>query len=320
MNTKNVLVLGSGFMAREYLRVLAAMSCKVVVVGRGEANIAALKADFPQFQYHTGGLEAYFATKPTLPEYAINSVSVEHLKATTIQLLAAGIAHILVEKPGDLYASGLEAMQKAATAAQANVWIAYNRRFYAAVQTLAREAAADGGIQGVHFEFTEWVHTIPMDKFKTAVLERWILANSSHVIDTVFALIGTPKNLNAIVHGQDEIAWHPSGSLFLGSGLSTQNIPFTYHSNWQSAGRWAIEVLTAKRRFYLKPMEKLQVQQKGSVAITEFEINDQLDTDFKPGIYLQTQAFLENNQQYLLSLSEQITTMPIYCEMSGYND
>ena len=40
----------------------------------------------------------------------------------------------------------------------------------------------------------EWVHTINEDDYSNEVLEKWIISNSSHVIDTVFYLIGCKRN------------------------------------------------------------------------------------------------------------------------------
>jgi hypothetical protein len=106
--------------------------------------------------------------------------------------------------------------------------------------------------------------------------------------------------------------------LFIGSGIGKNGIPFTYHANWESAGRWAIEVLTKKRRFYLKPMEKLQVQKMGSVVIEEFPIEDMLDQKYKPGLWLQTFAFLNYEPAELVSLEEQIEAITFYDQIGGY--
>ena len=82
-----------------------------------------------------------------------------------------------------------------------------------------------------------------------SVLNKWVISNSSHVLDTVFYLIGNPETLKCQINGQNKIKWHPSGSIFSGFGISSKNIPFSYQANWNSAGRWSIEVLTKKEDF-----------------------------------------------------------------------
>ena len=52
-------------------------------------------------------------------------------------------------------------------------------------------------------------------------------------------------------------------------------------------------------------MEQLQLQDKGSVKVYPVEINDHLDKDFKPGFYLETEAFLDGNYTRLCSLEQQ---------------
>ena len=63
MNNKkfDIILVGSGNMAREYLEVLKKINKKVIVVGRREKNISALRNIFPQFDYYHGGVEKFFS-------------------------------------------------------------------------------------------------------------------------------------------------------------------------------------------------------------------------------------------------------------------
>jgi hypothetical protein len=51
-------------------------------------------------------------------------------------------------------------------------------------------------------------------------------------------------------------------------------------------------------------MESLQMQLPRSVAINEVPLDDQLDKDFKPGLYLQTKNFLEEQYEDFCSIIE----------------
>ncbi|WP_222535556.1 hypothetical protein [Pedobacter polysacchareus] len=318
LKNTNVLLIGSGYMAREYLLVLVGLQCNVTIVGRGEEKIALLKAEFPQFTYYSGGLENYLISNDSFPSFAINAVNVNHLRNTSLQLLNKGIKYILIEKPGDISTEGLEEIRSSAIKNEAQVSIAYNRRYYSSVIALKEHIMMDGGVRSVHFEFTEWVHTIDPSIYDSYTLGKWITANSSHVIDTVVSIIGLPEQLNANVQGLNEISWHPSGSVFTGNGVSRNKVPFTYHSDWLSAGRWSIEIMTKKRRFYLKPMEKLQVQNRGSVAIEEVNVDDTIDKEFKPGLYLLTESFLSRNTDNLVNLDDQIVMNSFYDKIGNY--
>ena len=87
-----------------------------------------------------------------------------------------------------------------------------------------------------------------------------------------FELIGMPKEISTYQNGKLE--WHPSGSIFVGSGISENNIPFSYHANWNGGGRWGIEVITKNNIYRLIPLEKLFKQSKGSTDWTEILINN----------------------------------------------
>ncbi len=307
-------------MATEYLKVLDHMGHEVVVVGRGETNLGKLKEAFPKHTYVSGGLAHYLANAATVPTLAINAISVNELKNSSIQLLNAGVSSILLEKPGALTIAGLKEMLAAQNNTNGKIGIGYNRRFYAAINRLKSMAAEDGGITSIHFEFTEWIHTIDENIYSKEALDKWLISNSSHVIDTVFYLAGQPTELHPIIKGKGEISWHPASASFYGSGTTDQDIPFTYHTDWLAPGRWAIEVLTNKRRYYLKPMEKLQVQQKGSVRVEEVEVDYELEEKFKPGLFLQTKDFLDGNFDKLVSIEEQISSFDHYYTIADYTE
>jgi len=319
MKNQEVLLIGSGYMAEEYLKVLKELGAIVTIVGRGVEKITKLKEKYPEFNFYSGGLERFLNSTDNYPKTAINTVNIEFLQIITEVLLKANINKILIEKPGDLTVTGLINLDKLATEKKAKLHIAYNRRFYSSVNELQEQTKLDGGILSAHFEFTEWIHTIDTALYEKETLKRWIIANSSHVIDTVFHLIGVPKSINSIVSGGNAIPWHPSSSIFIGSGISAKDIPFTYHTNWQAPGRWAIEVLTKKHRLYLKPMETLQIQNIGSIEINPVEIDNKLDVKFKPGLYLLVKAFLESDYSKFVTIHEQKEMIEnIYKKISGY--
>jgi hypothetical protein len=91
---------------------------------------------------------------------------------------------------------------------------------------------------------------------------------------------------------------------------------FSYLSNWESAGRWAIELFTTQRRIYLKPIERIGIQKKGTLEIVDYEYDNSIDQHFKPGLYRQTEAFLAEENSRLLTLKEHIKmTKEIYSKM-----
>lgn len=307
-------------MGVEYAKVLNALKVEYTAIGRGERSAAAFEEQtgHPALR---GGLSAFLAKRPDKPEAAIVAVGIEALTATCIELLGYGVKKVLQEKPGVGWTGEIYPLADAVRQAGATVLLAYNRRFYSSVLKAEEIIRGDGGVSSFAFEFTEWSHTIaPLPKTRVEH-HTWFMGNSSHVIDTAFFLGGQPAELCAFRAGAGELDWHPSGASYAGAGVSENGALFSYHGNWQAPGRWVIEILTREHRLYFKPMETLQIQNKGSVAVSPVEIDDRLDVEFKPGFYRQTRAFLEGDYRRFCTVEQQREHIErYYKQMSGYTD
>lgn len=312
----SIWLIGAGPHAREYAKVLSSLGKDFEVIGRGHASAQAFESTMGRVA-RVGGIERALADMAA-PDQAIVSVSFEQLANTAIALIEAGTHRILLEKPGGLTVDELKRVAAAATLRQATVWVAYNRRFYASTREARRLIAEDGGAVSCNFEFTEWSHTIAPAPLSAEVKASWLIANSSHVIDLAFHLCGFPAHWKGWYAGGLE--WHPAASRFCGAGITEQGVLFSYHADWAAPGRWAVEVLTRKRRFIFKPMEQLQVTLLASVKTELVEIDDTLDKAFKPGLYEETKAFLAKDDQLFCTIDEQLQHGAVYSEMAGYTD
>ena len=299
-----ICLVGSGLMSQAYAKVLQAQGRDFHVIGRG-AESAAKFREATGIDVVTGGVERWLDQHGTIAETAIVAVNVSELANVSVQLLRAGVRRLLIEKPGALNRRGLEQVARAAMDTGANVFIAYNRRFYASVLAAEQVALDDGGVTSLQFEFTEWTHRIGVGSRHPAELAGWFFANSSHVVDLAFHLGGLPVQLQSWTGG--ELAWHPHGSIFCGAGQTDCGALFSYQANWQSPGRWSVELSTRKHRLHLRPLEQLGMQEIGSLEVKSVPIDDALDREFKPGIYRQTMAFLDGaDAQRLSTLDEQL--------------
>ena len=128
--------------------------------------------------------------------------------------------------------------------------------------------------------------------------------------------MGAPQNLNAICNGS--LDWHPNASRFVGSGLSKNNVLFSYIADWTGPGRWGIDLLTEKRRLILKPLEKLSTISLGSINSEEHILNDTLDQNYKPGLYLQVEAFLSGTYENLCRIDQHQEYVSSYYKIAGY--
>lgn len=316
MDSIDIWVVGAGAMATDYVKVLTALDVDVTVVGRGEESAQKMSVDCG-LSVITGGLTSFLETKPKLPSAVIVAVGVENLASTAKQLLEFGVKRVLLEKPGALKYSELTSLNELAKIREAEVIIAYNRRMYASVLAAKKIIDDDGGAQSMVFEFTEWGHVIESLEKAKGVKEAWLLGNSTHVIDLAFHLAGSPIELQSFTRGS--LDWHPSSAIFVGSGRTDKDVLFSYQANWDAPGRWGLEVLTRHRRLIFRPMESLQVMNRGSVAIDTVEIDDASDKAFKPGLFRQVQKFLAQDKMAgLCTLEEQVCRWPIYEKIAGY--
>lgn len=307
------LLIGAGPMALEYAKVLQALEIEFEVIGRGEESAAKFERE-SGVSVKRGGIEEQKLDNDAGIQFAIIASSVSSLCENTLRLLQTRIPRILVEKP----AAGtfaeiekLKAVWQARQTKEQSVFVAYNRRFLESVQRAKRWLNEDGGPVSFTFEFTEWAHRLEMPDIPEDVRRATFLANSTHIMDLAFFLGGSPVELNGMAGGSLE--WHPEGARFVGVGKTEARTLFSYYADWQAPGRWGAEIMSRERRFILRPLEQLQIQKKGSVAIEMTEAEDKYDSQYKPGLWRQLAAFLrDENEADLCSLDEHLERCQLY--------
>ena len=307
-----IWLIGAGLMAREYVDVLKHMEVSFQTIGRGEKNAHQL-ANEKGISVHSGGLMSWLEKQPDLPSSVIVAVGVQQLYETTHQLITYGVRKILIEKPGGLNFEEIHHLNEYANAKSCEVYVAYNRRFYASVFETKRRIEQDGGLTSFHFEFTEWSDNIEVLETSQVCKENWFLGSPSHVIDLAFFIGGQPRNFQAYQSGQSRLSWHPQCSIFTGAGITELGALFSYCANWDAPGRFSLEFMTQKNRYVLCPMEFLKVQERNSLQQQNVPCDYSRETDLKAGLFDQTQAFLQDElPEEFLSLEAQLEKKAIY--------
>lgn len=314
MTSVSVWIVGSGPMAQEYARVLAALDVSFRVVGRGHTSAAKFKSN-TGYRVFVGGVD-HAVSQLGVPEFAIVAVGVEALAKVASKLIVAGTKQILLEKPGGLTIDEIEALNQLANNYGANIIIAYNRRYYESVSQAEEIIESDGGLISMNFEFTEWSAKIAALKKPLEVKNNWLLGNSSHVIDLAFYFAGTPDDWSSWNAGS--ISWHPISARFCGAGVTSKGVLFSYCSDWEAPGRWGIELFTRKSRLILRPLERLQRIKHGSFSVESIDDNSDVDSDYKAGLYNQTKAFMEADFGKACLLENQVQNVALYSLMAGY--
>ncbi len=301
-------------MARAYAAVLQALGAACTVVGRSKEGTDEFARE-TGFTARSGGLAALAKEGSTVARAAIIAVDASQLASVAGDAIEAGCRSLLLEKPGALSKSGLVALRERAGKAKASVSIAYNRRYLASTLK-AQELLKDmGGVRSFSFEFNERVNakeSIRKFGIEKATEDNWFIGNSTHVVDLAFYLGGAPAHLEGFAASGP--LWDPHPSFFSGAGITTENVPFSYRANWEQPGPWEVILGTAEGNLVLRPLESLSILKDG--ADEPVELDTELDTKFKPGLYRQVEAFLGGGSE-LPTLDEQIERFPWYEKMRG---
>lgn len=312
---KKIWLIGAGLMAQEYVKCLNEMKAEFIIVGNGNSSADKIQ-EITNSKIIRGGIENFLELNPNIPDYAIVATGVDKLNNIALKLINYGIKEILLEKPGGISLSEVRNISYYAKKNNTNVYVAYNRRFYSSVLAAQKIIADEGGIKSVNFDFTEWSHEVEKLQKDISIKNSWLFNNSTHVIDLAFYLTGGyPKEIQSFSLGG--VNWHPSSSIYAGCGVAANGALFSYNANWESAGRWGLELCTNESKIILRPLEILQITKKGQLSINEISINNDLDSKFKPGLYLQIKSFL-GDKIGLCTIEQQSLMAEIYYKIANY--
>lgn len=311
-----ILLVGAGGMSQAYAKVLMAQNKDFVAVGRSQTGCDKFREN-TGVEAVSGGVETLLTSDHRYDfEGGIIATGIDSLAETAKTLISNGITRLLVEKPAGVDEQAITELNAYAIEKGAEVYVAYNRRFYTAAIEAQRIIVEDGGVSSFNFELTEWGHRLENGDRPKAVNENWFIANTSHVVDLAFFLGGAPETLSCYFSGTS--SWHTRSYNYAGAGIAKNGALFSYNGNWGAPGRWSVEILTLQHRLIFRPMEQLQIQKLGSVSIEPVDLDYSLDEVYKPGLYKQTEAFLCGNSDHLCSLSEHSEHVATYADMAGY--
>lgn len=306
----NVLLVGTGKMARAYAKVLSAQKIPTRAIGRAEEHAKKFSEE-TGIETRVGDIEKYLQETSATPERAIVAVNVGALAEVALALIRAGAKNVLLEKPGGATPEAIRAVAKEAETLKTSVILAYNRRFYASALKAEEFIREDGGVKECAFDFTERLSVLDLP-LSPLLKRNWFLANSTHLVDLAFFLAGKPKTLDARTDVGER--WQQP-SIFSGNGTTERGAAFSYSSNWEKEGRWRVEIKTHKRELLFMPLEKLQERREGQWR--EISLDDALDVEYKPGIYREVQAFMREDRARFPTIGDQAEMLPWYEKIGG---
>lgn len=312
-----VTVVGYGHMGREYVKALRALKVgRIRVCSRSGAPLEILKGEKNISLCPGGYSRLETAADPSEP--AILSTPTADLIPAARHLRGLGFKKFLIEKPIAFTSKEIESFASEFSA-DFDVACAYNRIAYPPLLEAESLCRQEGGITSATYTFTEFTNRIHPGDYPEPEMRRWGVANSLHVVSMAHRLIGLPKTWKCHVSGS-AVEWHPAGSTFVGSGISEKNIPFSYHADWGSMGRWSVEVHTHRGAYRFCPLEKLFRKENPLGEWGEIPV-DFLAPEVKTGFVEQAAAILRPELRRsipLLSLGETIRLTRFGEEVFGY--
>lgn len=247
-------VIGYGNMGKQYIKALHTLGVRHIrVCSRSAGRLEELRG-VAGVEIVTGGFER-LECRLEPGELGIIATPTAFLVIAAERLALLGFRLLLIEKPVSLWSCEIERLAETLERECVEAACAYNRVAYPSFHEVQARVAQEGGITSCTYTFTEFVDRIGPGRFPDEELARWGIANSLHVMSMAHGLIGLPATWSG--HRSGALSWHPSGTIFVGSGISDRGIPFAYHADWGSKGRWSVEVHTSVASYRLCPLEKV---------------------------------------------------------------
>jgi hypothetical protein len=310
---KKICFIGAGFMTKEHLKAFSNIK-NVNLAGiysRTRSKAEILASDFDIENVYNSIEDLYHNTKADLVV-----ISVPELKTKNVCEIAFKFPWVcLIEKPVGYNLTNALEILNIAEKYDTTAYAALNRRHYSSTRKLQEGLKSNNEIRTVHVLDQENPKIALDGGTPKFVVDNWMYANSIHLIDyfTLFCrgTLISVENINK---------WIPGKPCFVLSKLvfSSGDIGI-YESIWEGPGPWAVSVSTPSKRWELRPLEELRIQEYKSRKSILHDVHI-WDTDFKPGLRLQAEEALKalNGESHQLpTLKYALLTMglinKIYC-------
>ena len=269
-------------MAREHIRAFADMD-QVRIAGiysRTRSRAETLAAEYSLPVVYNSVSELYQRTRADLVVVTVSEVEMSPVSQACFDFPWT----VLLEKPPGLNVAEAEEICGTAEARNRMVLVALNRRFLSSTRAVLADLAVCEETRFIKVQDQEnQTQAIALGHSPVAV-ENWMYANSIHVID-YFQLFGRGK----VMAAEPVLPWDPENP-----GVVVCKIEFAsgdiglYEGIWHGPGPWAVNVVTAKKRWEMRPLEHAAFQLAGQRHLESVPTH-RWDQEFKPGFRLQAE-------------------------------
>lgn len=312
--TSRLGLVGSGYMASEYLKAAKALDNLefVSIFSRNSKTSHQLADDF-QIDVVANNIAEFCDLNLDFVVICVPELATEKI---ILECASLNIP-LLVEKPVGLNFSQGKKIEEASKEAGIEVFAALNRRFYSSTLAVMSEVSDTSTPRFVNVIDQENTFSALKAGQPIEVVENWMYANSIHIIDYIsFICRGGPHVTSKKRVSLGEGAFIMQAEISYSSGDAASYICF-----WNSAGGWSVSINVDTQTWQLSPLESSRTRHLDDRHYTDFP-DDPIDKKYKPGLVriLQEVAKHINGEPHSLPSIEDANRTMKLIEMIYFDD
>ena len=288
MKIINVAIIGSGYMANEYAKVLKKIKiCKISGIYSRRHFKAKLFANKHNIEIIGQNIkDLYIRSKA---DAVIVAVSPDSLKLVVKEVFKFPW-NSLIEKPLGINVNDAYDINKIAKKLKSKSFIALNRRHYSSTLKSIDLLKLDKSKRIINIYGQEDLNKIKKFKYSKKIINNFMYVNGIHLIDymTLFCR-------GKIVKIEKVVKWQglkKKGFVLCTFCYSSGDVA-TFSTIWNKPFPWQVIISTSKQRIELKPLEICKLYRVNQKTHISYKV-DKIDKIFKPGIYKQTNEFVKS--------------------------
>tara|TARA_E500000178_G_C16905855_1_gene700249 strand:- start:33 stop:983 length:951 start_codon:yes stop_codon:yes gene_type:complete len=286
-NKLKIAIVGSGYMAHEYAKVIKKLNnCEINgVFSRRNSRARLFSKKYKIKIVGKSVKDLYFKTKA---HAVIVAISPDQIKKISNEIFKFPWVS-LIEKPIGINLKEAKSINKLAKKQKRLSYVALNRRQYSSTLKSINLLKRDSSKRIVNIYGQEDLDLIKKYKFSKKITDNYMFVNGIHLIDymTIFCR-GKLKKIDKVFRWKGFKEGFVLSVFYYSSGDIA-----TFSTIWNKPFPWQVIVTTQKQRIELKPLEicKSFSLNKMNKKTHKIDIKDKI---FKPGIYKQTLEFIKS--------------------------
>jgi predicted dehydrogenase len=282
-----VAVIGAGAIADDHLKCLRSFS-NVELVGIANRSGHNLHHYAEKYGIRSAYTDWQVMLDRTSPDAVWIITSIESLPGISEEVISRG-HHCFIEKPVSLYSGDIKKLADLADQKKVKAMVGFNRRFYYPILQSWLLSKTAGSLCGMHIEVNEDLCRVKeKGRHSPNVIDRWVVANSIHLID-LLDLFGGSVDVQNIIRtrhdNSDGMSFHLHAYMRGGQAIGS------IRGDWASPRSNSINIRLEDMLINYNGLTKAEIICKNSGS--NFIMPDRYDRQFKMGFWRQTDYFIK---------------------------